>query len=219
MPNLRLTLFLLLQLIAACYVAASTLHHRGLTNADRLRRGLPLKAPVLRRGTATRRDSLPSNVPILTTYKGRVQVLDAETESPLGWIWPGGQVLDSLSEALVVEFSAYPGFTSDLILKCLSCSTPTNLGLLLDTRDTILAEVYEVGVETVKHMDRVFQLNPHVWSFDSSNNALGLYYVLDSGVTWSRMRMETDPSRPVGVVQPSGFVLDGIDIKLKLDPL
>ncbi|KAH8799288.1 hypothetical protein DL96DRAFT_1780914 [Flagelloscypha sp. PMI_526] len=165
MANLRLTCFLLLQLIGSCYVAATSLHSRGLTNADRLKRGLPLKSPVFRRGTPTRRDSSPSNVPVLTTYTGSIQVLNADTGSPLGWLGQYGQIEATQStNPLEIQFSAYPGFTSGLIGKCLSCLNTPNFGLTIVKGGTASepyhrssAYLYNVGPATAAYSDDFYQ--------------------------------------------------------------
>ncbi|KAH8795244.1 hypothetical protein DL96DRAFT_1804124 [Flagelloscypha sp. PMI_526] len=217
MANLRLTFFLLLQLISTCYTAATSLHSRGLTNADRLKRGLPLKSPVFRRGTPTRRDSSPSNVPVPITYRGRVQVLDATTGSPLGWLseGPSTNLVDSQSDAVQIELSTYPGVTSGLIAKCLSCSTTQNLGL---KGSSITAYAYFSMVGTVPVTNTVSGIihQPQVWTFDSSNNALQLSYTKAAGNIYTTMKLT---SNKAFWVTPSATTIKGTGVKLQLVPL
>ncbi|KAH8799284.1 hypothetical protein DL96DRAFT_1824408 [Flagelloscypha sp. PMI_526] len=216
MPNLRLTLFLLLQLVATCFAATSIHHPRGLSNAERLRRGLPLKAPVFRRGTPTRRNPQPSNLPVLTTYSGRVKVLD-NYGSQLGWLNQDGTVFQSKGDSVQIELSAYPGSSSGLIAKCLSCNNPQNLGLSRHSGDkyTTLAKV---GQHTTTYTTNKgeYEYEPQVWSFDSATNALELSYVADTGNTWTTMKMGDGSTF---VVARNNGAISGDIVKLKLVPL
>jgi len=81
----------------------------GLSNAELLRRGLPLKGPVMRRGTPVRRTN-PSAVPVPMTHTGVVQVLDS-SNNVLGYIAKdlgnaGAQYVynPSITNALAVTF-------------------------------------------------------------------------------------------------------------------
>lgn len=97
--------------------------YRGLTNAELLRRGLPLKYPVLRRGTPTRRtgpSALPQSDPDTsppasekTAYTGIIQIRNADTDNVLGYVSaaPLNSIiaLQSTSNgALIVNFEADP---------------------------------------------------------------------------------------------------------------
>lgn len=87
---------------------------RSLTNAELLRRGLPLKSPVLRRGTPTRRtdpSAVPQPVSSTTTNTGVIQIRNANTGSVLGYISTTSSnsimALQSTSDgALTVSFDA-----------------------------------------------------------------------------------------------------------------
>lgn len=97
----------------------------ALTNAELLRRGLPLNNPVLRRGTPVRR-SRPSTVPppVKITHAGVIEVHNAANGNLLGYISKnlvnGGAQLGfdpSASNALLVSFqtdSSRSGTTLDI---------------------------------------------------------------------------------------------------------
>ncbi|KAH8799287.1 hypothetical protein DL96DRAFT_1564694 [Flagelloscypha sp. PMI_526] len=222
MPSLRLTLFFLLA--ATCYAAAATVHHtRGLSNAERLKRGLPLKAPVFRRGTPTRRDSSPSGVPGLTTYTGYVQVLDPGTGDEIGWLTPSGEVVNPRrDDAIRIQFSTYPGSSSGLVATCLSCDGTPNIGMYTSlVPDAVIGFIttvaHNIWRENITHLSAEWyiegqdQYDPQAWSFDSLNNDLGLSQKLEYGDTFSAMKIIGDD---LFVVTSSE--VPGPPVKLKL---
>ncbi|KAH8799285.1 hypothetical protein DL96DRAFT_876066 [Flagelloscypha sp. PMI_526] len=216
MPNLRLTLFLLLQLVATCFAATTNHHARCLTTAGRLKRGLPLKAPVFRRGTPTRRDSSPSSVTGLTTYTGRVQILDAKTDEVVGWLTADGSFDDEQSRGVKIQLSGDSGSTSQFVATCLSCSKSPNLGLGYNSASTTdVARFLPVGKYTTFFSYQGIQYEPQAWSFDSSSNALELSITLDSGVTWST----TKAYNGYLTVMPDSTANDIPSVKLKLVPI
>jgi len=84
----------------------------AFTNAELLRRGLPLNNPVLRRGTPARR-TVPSSVPppVTITHAGIIEVHNAANGNLLGYIGKnlvnGGAQLGidpSIANALLVSF-------------------------------------------------------------------------------------------------------------------
>lgn len=118
----------------------------GLSNAELLRRGLPLKDPILRRGSPVRRTS-PSSVPppVKITHAGIIEVHDAANGNLLGYIAKnlvnGGAQLGydpSITNALLVSFqtdSSGSGSTIDISMANSSPSWPL-LGLLQGRDDS-----------------------------------------------------------------------------------
>ncbi|KAH8796267.1 hypothetical protein DL96DRAFT_1082605 [Flagelloscypha sp. PMI_526] len=118
---MHLTFLLLFTFLVACQAMVVT--NPQLTNSERLRRGLPLKRPVLRRGTSTRRDTSPSNIP--TTYTGYIQVSDGT--SVLGYLWASGYIGPYTASVAKVTFSVPSG--NQLEAACSNCGTGKVLGL------------------------------------------------------------------------------------------
>jgi hypothetical protein len=120
-----------------------TIH--GLTNAELLRRGLPLNNPIMRRGSPVRRQS-PSSVPppVKTTHAGVVEVHNAADGSLLGYI--GKDLLNgaqlgfkpSIADALLISFetdSTGSGTDIDISMTNSNPSWPL-LGLIQGRDDT-----------------------------------------------------------------------------------
>jgi hypothetical protein len=58
----------------------------AVTNANLLRRGLPLKEPILRRGSPVRRSSPSSVPPVKITHRGTIEVHNAANGNLLGYV-------------------------------------------------------------------------------------------------------------------------------------
>lgn len=119
----------------------------ALTNAELLRRGLPLNNPVLRRGSPVRRSG-PSTVPqppVKITYAGIIEVHNAANGNLLGYISKnlvnGGAQLGydpSVANALLVSFqtdSSGSGTTLDISMTNSNPNWPL-LGLIQGRDDS-----------------------------------------------------------------------------------
>jgi len=130
----------------------------GVTNAELLRRGLPLKGPILRRGSPVRRQS-PSSVPppVIITHTGIVEVHNAANGNLLGYIGKnlvnGGAQLGidpSVANALIISFPTDSTGSGDDIDISIANSNPSwpLLGLIQgrdDTNSNFEAGSYQYG--------------------------------------------------------------------------
>lgn len=86
---------------------------QGLTNAELIRRGLPLKNPIMRRGTPVRRNS-PSGTPSKTVQRGKIRVRKESDNEVLGYVsattYQHAQFLyGHVDSALIVSFETGAG--------------------------------------------------------------------------------------------------------------
>jgi len=186
---------------------------RGLTNAELLRRGLPLNGPVLRRGTPVRRTT-PSSGPLppkTTTFTGVIEVFDPNNNL-LGYISEnlinGAQygIDPSIANALDVTFQANPtGSTSQIDISAIN-SNPAwpYLGLVQgrDDADYNLSPnsyqyLYIGGVDNPGTQpgdtpqsisNSYFNGSPRtaetsVWTFDADNGSLMPEWINTDGST------------------------------------
>lgn len=107
----------------------SELDIRGLTNAERLRRGLPPRSPISRRGTPVRRAG-PSSVPQTISHRGVIQVIDPSNNAVLGYI--------SKNSVKRAQLRQEPGIDNALIVTFNTDSTGSgnNLNLAMTNSDT-----------------------------------------------------------------------------------
>jgi len=105
----------------------------ALTNAELLRRGLPLKEPIMRRGSPVRRNK-PSDLPPQTkkTYNGIIEVRNSANDNLLGYIGKnlvngGAQfgIDSSRDNAVPVSFQTGPSGSGSQIVISLSNSNPS----------------------------------------------------------------------------------------------
>ncbi|KAH8826090.1 hypothetical protein DL96DRAFT_1681296 [Flagelloscypha sp. PMI_526] len=194
MLSLHQTLFILLHLVAACN--ALVLADPSLTNAERLRRGLALKVPVLRRGTRTRQDISPSNLP--TSWTGYVQV--STSTGIVGFLALGGRfTLDPLN-AMQIKFTVSSG--SGLEVTCVagcSAANQQHVGLGTTTEGGI-ATVFVIAASTprtgiVTNIGVPARLETPVWSFNAVSGSLGLTFTSGTGLSYSNVRISSDGTK------------------------
>ncbi|KAF9786807.1 hypothetical protein BJ322DRAFT_1019393 [Thelephora terrestris] len=106
---------------------------RDLTNSERLRRGLPLKSPILRRGTPVSRadpSGRPAPDPNTISHHGIIQVINAASGAVLGYI--------SDSSMKRAQLRYQPGTDSALkvAFKTDKTGSGTNLNLVMKNSDT-----------------------------------------------------------------------------------
>jgi len=175
----------------------------ALTNAELLRRGLPLKGPVMRRGSPVRR-TIPSSVPSgPVQYTGVIQVIQSGSGSVLGYLsnTASSSIVysNSIANALVVTFqtdSTGSGTHLDFSIvgtylgyPYLGLVPPSGATTLTPGSYVVLAGIASPGSETPTVLDNSWShyMGPQrptetaVWSFNSATGALNPQWLNHDG--------------------------------------
>ncbi|KAH8806648.1 hypothetical protein DL96DRAFT_1822538 [Flagelloscypha sp. PMI_526] len=170
-----------------------------LTNAQRLRRGLPLKKPVLRHpcrcfllaavpnvltssAARTRRDPAPSAIP--PPSYGLIQVIKQGNNPTSGYLSLDGKVKDINSAA---KFTFIGGSGDGLALTCENCGGQF-LGISSPTKPTLslhAAGDYLVAPSLLDGDDLSSGKQVHVWSFNSVTNDVSMHWANPDGTSSS----------------------------------
>jgi len=183
----------------------------ALTNAQLLRRGLPLKEPILRRGSPVRRSNPSSVPPVKITHRGIIEVHNAGNGNLLGYISKnlgngGAQYVydPSLSNALSVSFDTdQTNSCSQLDINAVDSNPSWPLLGLVQGRDDSSSDLapgsyqylYIAGVANpgTKPGDTPTQISNSyfigsprtaetaVWTFNSATGALTLQWINTDG--------------------------------------
>ncbi|KAH8810150.1 hypothetical protein DL96DRAFT_1627831 [Flagelloscypha sp. PMI_526] len=149
-----------------------------LSNAERMRRGLPLNKPVMRHPSRTRRDSVPSGIPPLYTppFVGYLQVLSLDGKQSYGYLTTS-TVVSSTTQAAKVTFTAYG---SGLAITCSSCNG-LYLGLTGSSSSMSIKTDNKEGpiVPTLVNLSaapgpNLAKTPSYVWSYDPSTNDVSI---------------------------------------------
>ncbi|KAF9646479.1 hypothetical protein BDM02DRAFT_3188819 [Thelephora ganbajun] len=172
-----------------------TIH--GLTNAALLRRGLPLKNPILRRGTPVRRigpsgtpepdpepEPKPKPEPKTIHHRG-IQIKRSSDNSVLGYVSSstsaGAYLYSNINRALVVTFETDQtgsGTQLDLIPENSDIPNSKSLGLAQGIGNT--NSVLSPGSYNYVYLAST-HLSPPPWTFDSATGTLAPRWVNPDG--------------------------------------